>query len=108
MSEDERRRTDEMTMADVSHTHPHTGETFGSVYRRGPAVADGGQDDASDAETMRDVDHTPPHGEGANDVWVRGGTSTDGGVDPGTNGATQKHSAADGDRVHEGGEVADE
>ena len=84
MSEDDRRGTDETTMADVSHTHPHTGETFGDVYRRGPAVADGGRDDAPDAnanestntntgaETMCDVDHTPPHGEGANDVWARG------------------------------------
>ena len=88
MSEDERGRTDDATetMADVSHTHPHTDETFGAVYRRGPAVADGGRDGPTteteaeaetETESMRDVDHTPPHGEGANEVWARG-RETDG------------------------------
>ena len=77
MSEDERGRTDDATatVADVSHTHPHTDETFGAVYRRGPAVADGGRDgptEETETESMRDVDHTPPHGEGANEVWARG------------------------------------
>ncbi len=96
-------------MADVSHTHPHTGETFGTVYRRGPAVADGGRDgdDAAEAETetgtgtesMRDVDHTPPHGEGANDVWARGRTKeTD---------VTEAAVAADGHKPV-GDDVADE
>ena len=68
-------------MKRVSHTHPHTGETFGTVYERGPAVTDGGRSDGDRAdrdagsETMRDVDHTPPHGdEGAADVWARGRT----------------------------------
>ena len=107
MSEDDRGRDDETTvaMADVSHTHPHTGETFGTVYRRGPAMADGGRDDASDAdaETMRDVDHTPPHGEGANEVWARG-RQTDADAEPSANGSTP---AADGEGVRDGG-VADE
>ena len=95
MSKDVNDRPDETTMADVSHTHPHTGETFGSVYRRGPAVADGGRDDESDSETMRDVDHTPPHGENTNDMWTRGrGRETD------TDG--------DAESVRDGGEVADE
>jgi hypothetical protein len=75
--------TDRDTMKDVSHTHPETGETFGHVYRRGPAVADGGEtptDESTEAtpeETMADVAHTPPHGDGANEVWKRG----DGDVD---------------------------
>jgi hypothetical protein len=80
------------TMGDVNHTHPYTGETFGTAFRRGPTVAadggtandasgassdrrsDGGaRDSASDERaTMRTVDHTPPHGEGANRVWERG------------------------------------
>ena len=68
------KRDDDMTS--VSHTHPHTGETFGTVYERGPATTDGGRTDRDAAtETMRDVDHTPPHDdEGAADVWSRGET----------------------------------
>ncbi|MGM0591608.1 MAG: hypothetical protein ACQETI_08285 [Halobacteriota archaeon] len=65
MSEEE--ASNRPTMADVAHTHPYTGETFGQVYRRGPVVADGGEEPA-----MVDVDHTPPHGDGTNDVWARG------------------------------------
>jgi hypothetical protein len=68
-------------MQSVSHTHPYTGETFGTVYRRGPAVADGGESpsrrDTTPADEMKDVDHTPPHGDGANDVWERGSEHTD-------------------------------
>jgi hypothetical protein len=69
-------------MKDVSHTNPYTGETFSTVYQRGPAVADGGETDAraetadGEPEEMKDVDHTPPHGESANDVWERGGEET--------------------------------
>ncbi|ELZ77843.1 hypothetical protein C454_15165 [Haloferax gibbonsii ATCC 33959] len=68
-------------MRDISHTNPYTGETFTTVYERGPAVTDGGQSDATTAaadtdatetETMGDVDHTPRNGEGANQVWERG------------------------------------
>jgi hypothetical protein len=64
-------------MKDVQHTHPYTGETFGQVYRRGPAVADGGdrRETDSEAEEMADVDHTPREGEGADDVWTRGRTA---------------------------------
>jgi len=28
-------------------------------------------------ESMRDVDHTPPHGDGASEVWRRGGGPED-------------------------------
>jgi hypothetical protein len=88
-----RREDGVRTMADVDHTHPETNETFGTVYRRGPAMADGsgpavgdgpgtvpGDDAASsargvdgDVDTMADVDHAPPFGEGARGVWERGG-----------------------------------
>ncbi|WP_224336188.1 hypothetical protein [Haloprofundus halobius] len=81
------------TMADVSHTHPHTTETFGAVFQRGPAMADGGelsgakrasldrranggereQRERERGSTMRDVDHTPRHGEDVSEVWARGG-----------------------------------
>ncbi|SFG16865.1 hypothetical protein SAMN04488063_1639 [Halopelagius inordinatus] len=71
--------TDRNPMKEISHTHPETGDTFGyDVYRRGPAVADGGEnrenrDDGDDAAgEMSDVDHTPREGEGANEVWTRG------------------------------------
>ncbi|MDS0298827.1 hypothetical protein NDI76_08730 [Halogeometricum sp. S1BR25-6] len=64
----------ENTMATVSHTHPHTDETFGGVYRRGPAVADGGEVEArTRAENEMDgVDHTPREGDGVEEVWTRG------------------------------------
>jgi len=63
-------------MADVSHTNPKTGETFSTVFHRGPAVADGGAT-ASDrgptaSRQMRDVDHTPPNQQEPNRVWKRG------------------------------------
>ena len=74
--------SDRQPMKDVSHTNPYTGETFSTVYTRGPAVADGGEareraetdDDENEDEPteMKDVDHTPPHGESANEVWERG------------------------------------
>ena len=70
--------TDENTMANVSHTHPHTDETFGGVYRRGPAVADGGEVETErrgeerTRDEMATVDHTPREGDGAEDVWTRG------------------------------------
>ncbi|QLG29375.1 hypothetical protein HUG10_00345 [Halorarum halophilum] len=78
-------------MADVSHVNPDTSETFWAVYRRGPAMADGGEEpprpgaddrhgrtrrngsgrpDGTD-ESMADVSHEPPYPE-ANDVWTRG------------------------------------
>jgi hypothetical protein len=83
----ERQTTDgRQSMAEVSHTNPNTGETFGTVYRRGPAVADGGSADArgtdadpaaetdetEEREPMREVDHTPRDGDGANEVGERG------------------------------------
>jgi hypothetical protein len=72
--------TDRDSMRDASHTHPYTGETFGHVYKRGPAVADGGETRAPDAEEtgaeseepMAEVDHEAPDGEGASEVWKRG------------------------------------
>nr|WP_224450134.1 hypothetical protein [Haloprofundus salilacus] len=61
-------------MAAVSHTHPHTSETFGAVFQRGPAMADGGErSERARRGTMRDVDHTPRHGEDVSEVWARGG-----------------------------------
>ena len=77
MTEEQRQR-----MADVNHTHPYTGETFGTVYRRGPAVADGGErgDASRDSgrasrdsgqDTMADIDHESPTEDVAG-VWDRG------------------------------------
>jgi hypothetical protein len=79
------------TMADVDHTNPQTGETFSTVFHRGPAVADGGTtperratDEAAEAEAgagndddrMQDVDHTAPNDADPNRVWERGGEPT--------------------------------
>ncbi len=44
-------------MGEISHTHPYTGETFGGVYRRGPAIADGGE--SSPVRTGATTDTTP-------------------------------------------------
>ena len=68
------------TMAEFSHTNPHTGKAFGDdfAFQRGPAVAaDGGRADAEDEDdkgTMRDVDHEHPEAEAedANRVFQRG------------------------------------
>ena len=70
---------DDQTMSETDHTHPHTGDTFGSVYRRGPVAADGGVDGAEDRSTvgdvdgptMRDVDHTSTDGS-VDRIWDRG------------------------------------
>ena len=78
------------TMDSVSHTNPHTGSTLGEVFRRGPAVPDGGEEcelsvsptndtgsTPSDlaqkltAETMADVDHGGDASD-VNGVWERG------------------------------------
>jgi hypothetical protein len=82
------------SMRDVSHTHPYTGETFGAVYKRGPAVADGGKSGtpSRESKTLGDVDHTPPHGGSANAVWERGEehedetVASDGGTGPAESG----------------------
>jgi len=79
-------------MKDVDHTHPHTNDTFGAAFTRGPAVAadggepssgrrassdlrsDGGQnaDRTSDeAQTMADVDHTS-QADGVDRAYERG------------------------------------
>ncbi|MBX0294427.1 hypothetical protein [Haloarcula nitratireducens] len=79
MTEEERATAevnDDGTMGDVDHTHPHTNETFGAAFKRGPAVAaDGGERDAEDEteaeETMADVDHEAP-GEGVTRAYERG------------------------------------
>jgi len=61
-------------MKDVDHTNPHTDETFGAAFQRGPDVAaDGGRADAERTDDqMSDVDHEPPEGEGANPAFERG------------------------------------
>ncbi|NHX36520.1 hypothetical protein G9C84_08640 [Halolamina sp. R1-12] len=69
-------------MAEVSHTNPETGETFGDsqVFERGKvAVVDGGQadtgpeDDDREDDPMGDVDHTPRHdAPDASEVYDRG------------------------------------
>ncbi|WP_207587589.1 hypothetical protein [Halomontanus rarus] len=82
--------TDRRTMKDVSHTNPHTGETAGHLFTRGPVVAaDGGRsgaemdedtaddgtgtDTETETRTMKDVSHTPPNdAEDANRVFARG------------------------------------
>jgi hypothetical protein len=77
------------TMSETDHTHPHTGEAFGSVYRRGPVAADGGTDAATDRSTvedvdtatMKDVDHTSTAGT-VRHIWDRG---TDRGAQHGAN-----------------------
>ncbi|WP_135303114.1 hypothetical protein [Haloarcula amylovorans] len=77
-SENRTTADDGSTMGDVDHTHPHTNETFGAAFKRGPAVAaDGGErsseHDAEDEadETMADVDHEAP-GEGVTRAYERG------------------------------------
>ncbi len=70
-----RSEDEEQAMKNVSHTHPFTGESFGGVYQRGPAVTDGGATATQKPEqgtAMRDVSHTSPYGEDANTVWARG------------------------------------
>lgn len=82
-------REDANRMRDISHTNPYTGETFTTVYERGPAATDGGGVSRSPpemtggSETMEDIDHTPRNETSANDVWKRGktGKPTAGGVD---------------------------
>ncbi|MHB9286644.1 hypothetical protein ACKVMT_06345 [Halobacteriales archaeon Cl-PHB] len=61
-------------MAEVDHTHPHTGEPFEITFRRGVTVAaDGGRHAASDGATdsMADVTHEAAT-EGANRSFERG------------------------------------
>jgi hypothetical protein len=72
---------DRQAMKDISHTNPYTGETFTTVYTRGPAVADGGATESEQEEEMKDIDHTPPHGDGANEVWERGVSDAEDDVD---------------------------
>ena len=83
---------DRDAMSDVSHTNPYTGSTLDDVFRRGPAVADGGVGEPgsgrsagsslTEDDTMADVDHTPEHGR-VNDVWVRGGRGSAASSGPG-------------------------
>jgi hypothetical protein len=83
--------SDRESMADVSHTNPHTDRTFGEVsaFQRGPVVAaDGGEPNAersasdADGQTMEDVDHEHPDAdaEDANRVFERGADGEDGSV----------------------------
>jgi hypothetical protein len=80
------------TMADVSHSHPHTDRgAINRPFERGPTVAaDGGQRGAAESRsdetapdddeepsdddgTMADVDHTPPgDAPSADGVFERG------------------------------------
>ncbi|WP_440989421.1 hypothetical protein [Haloarchaeobius baliensis] len=84
---DRESRTDNRTMADVSHTNPFTGESMGQVFEHGVTiVADGGRDpvredarpfdagepDDGDSEVMADVRHTTDD-DAANRVFERGG-----------------------------------
>ncbi|MFD1515550.1 hypothetical protein [Halomarina rubra] len=78
----DRRTGERASLADVDHTHPRTGESFGDamVYHRGPTVAaDGGTERSGetrteDDETLADLDHTPPRdADDANTVHERGG-----------------------------------
>jgi hypothetical protein len=61
------------TMRAVDHTHPHTNDTFGTVFTSGQAVAaDGGKTDRTDdTQTMADVDHTSTD-EGVDRAYERG------------------------------------
>ncbi|WP_436911984.1 hypothetical protein [Halosimplex marinum] len=76
------------TMAEFSHTNPHTGKAFGDdfAFQRGPAVAaDGGRaeaEDGTDEQTMEDVDHEHPDDDAAdaNRVFQRGEEGRDGSV----------------------------
>ena len=75
MSEDSR-----ATMGEISHTHPYTGETFGGVYRRGPAIADGGE--SSPVQTGATTDATPesaahPNADAETDTDTKADTDTD-------------------------------
>ena len=59
-------------MKDVDHTHPHTNDTFGTAFTRGPAVAtDGGSNADETTETMADVDHESTD-EGVDRAYERG------------------------------------
>ncbi|WP_276272108.1 hypothetical protein [Haloarcula litorea] len=71
MTDDDTNETRE-TMGEVDHTHPHTNDTFGNPFQRGPAVAaDGGEAEEPTDETMEDVDHESP-GEGVDRAYERG------------------------------------
>jgi hypothetical protein len=71
----ERDADERRTMAEVSHTHPETNETFGAVYRRGPAMADGGATDARTAEG-EETEETPDE-PAATDAESSGSEATD-------------------------------
>jgi len=62
-------------MKDVDHTHPHTNDTFGTVFTSGQAVApDGGKAESEGeetVETMADVDHDSAD-EGVDRTYERG------------------------------------
>jgi len=64
---------DNRTMGDVDHTHPHTNDTFGDAFARGPAVAaDGGSpENEASSRTMADVDHDSAD-EGVDRAYERG------------------------------------
>lgn len=83
------------SMAEISHTNPHTDESTGQLFSRGPIVAaDGGRSDAvesndehtdratTDERTMQTVSHTPPteatETNRTNRVFERGRVRTDG------------------------------
>lgn len=51
MTRHEKRDDASNRMRNVSHTNPYTGETFTTVYERGPAVTDGGRSDRNPAMT---------------------------------------------------------
>ena len=58
-------------MKDVDHTHPHTNDTFGNAFTRGPAVAADGGEPSERTATMADVDHESAD-EGVDRAYERG------------------------------------
>lgn len=79
-------------MGEISHTHPYTGETFGGVYRRGPAIADGGE--SSPVRTGATTDATP---ESTTDAET--GTETDAEAETETDADTDANADTDTDDV---------
>ena len=68
-------------MESVDHPHPHGDRSVARLFQRGqPVAADGSgrpedtdeRRDASDDESMAEVDHEPPQGDGANPAFERG------------------------------------
>lgn len=95
-------------MADVNHTHPYTGETFGTVYRRGPAVADGGEGSSpGSGQVLRDIDHVPPNTD-VEVVWNRGGRSSGESSQTGSTGISTETAAGNDSTVEDSSRGSDD